>query len=783
MNEIKFLSHIKESDIEFHNLGGKAQALCKMKQAGINVPDGFVIFPNTDLNSISPLSIQRAIQNIGSYPVVVRSSANNEDGIDQSFAGLYESYVNVATEQELIEKIKLVRQSIQSERVKKYSSETDEFNMTVLVQKQVSAKYAGVLFSINPLSGIEEEILVECVEGLADKLVGGEVQAKNYILNSRAEVLSESKDYKFSLEQQQIQNLVLASKKISQFLGRPQDIEWCIDQNNKLWVVQSRPITKIYYRKDMGSWSNADFRDGGVSATACLPMMASLYDRVFQMSLEKYLRRVKLIGSDDPSPDLCGYFYGRLYWSTSEVKRCMQKIPGFNEKDFDADIGIYCAYGPQGPKQTPMKIKNILPFIPALLALEKNFKTSLLMAKKCRGDFSKQEEFFLKQTKVMNKFSDHDFKDLFKKIMDFHFNVESDYFTVIYNSTNYQSFLKEALKSLNKKLNSQIEFLDLISDIGDVAHTRINIDLNKLIDVKEKQGRTSDPFKDEFNKFVEKYYFFSDRTLDLKVPRWSEDPSLVYKHLQHRLPAVVSSGHFEKIILQIKSYRKSSFFKSIEINIFLKKLGIAREFLYYREEMRDMSTRLYFFVRCALLELGRRLEKNNDVDSAEDVLFVDLDSLYDFLNQKISSQKLKEKIVEWKERFEPFRSFSSPNEFGMIQDDHVQGIDGQILYGLGCSEGLFEGEIFVAHDLEQAQKINGKVILVTAFTEPGWTPLFPRLGGVITEVGGVLSHAAVISREYNLPAVLNVAGATQKLKSGDRVRIDGRRGTVEIISE
>ncbi len=96
---------------------------------------------------------------------------------------------------------------------------------------------------------------------------------------------------------------------------------------------------------------------------------------------------------------------------------------------------------------------------------------------------------------------------------------------------------------------------------------------------------------------------------------------------------------------------------------------------------------------------------------------------------------------------------------------------------------MFEGEIFVAHDLEQAQKINGKVILVTAFTEPGWTPLFPRLGGVITEVGGVLSHAAVISREYNLPAVLNVAGATQKLKSGDRVRIDGRRGTVEIISE
>lgn len=778
---IEMISSGNIQQTSLNMMGGKARALTIMKQKYFPIPEGFVVLPNQDLSVMGHDELQRLVQSIGGFPVVVRSSALNEDGAEQSFAGIYESYLNVNSYEELKEKITLVRESADQERVKAYQKDQSTSRMAVLVQKQVDAVYSGVLFSIHPMTGNENEILIDSTKGLADELVSGKALPKTYVLNSDAEVITVSGAHNWSMPTEALRQLVALSQMLSTFWGRPQDIEWCLDRQGQIWIVQSRPITKIFYRQDLGEWSNADFRDGGVSATACLPLMASLYDRVFQSSLAKYFRDVKLLAKNQPEPDLCGYFYGRLYWNTSVVKKLLVKIPGFHEQEFDEDLGIYRQYGQKGPVQTPLTVKTVLPFLPALLALESNFKKSLRMAKSYRGKFQPQEEYFQKKLSQMAKMSDLEFYEFYQEVMAFHLKVESDYFTVIYNSTNFQSLLKDGLKSWNKKHKTQVQFLDLISDLGDISHLRVNPPLMALAEIERTQGDHSDAYQEKLQEVVREFYYFSDRCLDLTVPRWGEDASLIQRHLRSMTAAPLKATKVYTEIIEKMRSEIAGWIDQMGFNSLLKKIKMSREFLIQREEMRDYSTRLYYFVRLATLEMGRRLEGMGKIRKQQDVFYIPVETLTAFAQGLKLETSLQEHAIIGHIRYQSFLKYPAPNEFGMSLREEVGGAGENTLKGLGCSAGVFEGTAFVAEDLSHAQNIEKGQILIAQFTEPGWTPLFPRLSAVVTEVGGMLSHAAVISREFGLPAVLNVAGATRKIKTGDRLRVDGRAGTVEIL--
>lgn len=779
---MQIISELNIDDQRLHEMGGKAKSLALLRQKCFPVPEGFVITADQSIEALSQAELMKQIDSIGGFPVVVRSSAINEDGAEQSFAGIYESFLNVNSCQELIEKIISVRESAHEKRAQAYQKDSGTDKMSVFVQKQVDAVFSGVMFTIHPMTGNENEILIECVPGLAEELVLGRIQPKTYVLNSEAQLTSISGANNWSLPEAALRELVSLSQMLATFWGRPQDVEWCCDKAGKIWIVQSRPITKIFYRQDQGEWSNADFRDGGVSAAACLPLMASIYDRVFQSSLVQYFRDVKLLSREIPDPDVCGYFYGRLYWNASVVKGLLKKIPGFNEQEFDEDLGIHRDYGQRGPVKTPMSLNTILPFLPILMKLQKAFKTSLEKAKNYDKGFAKEEQTFLQKIKTIDRMSDTEFSLFFQEVMNFHFKVESDYFTVIYNSTNFQSLLKDNLKSWNKKLGLDIQYMDLISDLGEIAHMRVNAPLFALTQTRTSQGENSREFQEKLNDLIKNFYFYSDRCLDLTVPRWGEEPKAVLKHLHTSVaPVQKKSMAFDKAMMSLKEKTKSSFLNRIQIKSFFKQIAQAREFLVQREEMRDKSTRLYYFVRIAVVELGRRLEKSGRLRKLEDIFYLRIETLLSDLMAKKDDSSLQEHVIDGRLAYHSFLNYPSPNEFGMVVREEESEQTSSELKGLGCSAGISEGIAFVAHSLEQAQDIPEGHILVAPFTEPGWTPLFPRLSGVVTEVGGLLSHAAVISREFNLPAVLNVPGATQKIRTGTRIRIDGRKGRVEYL--
>lgn len=248
MSYIKDFSEISKKDVEL--VGGKGAALGELTNAGFSVPPGFVITTDAK-NEIKEPEIFAAFQVLGAEKVSVRSSAVAEDSSSASWAGQLETYLNV-TKENLMDSIKKCWQSINSDRVRSYIKDqnlsADQLKVAVVVQTMVKAQSAGVMFTVNPVSADKNEMMIESVLGLGESLVQGEVTPDNFIISkSKMEIIAKDlqKIEDPSVSDENIMKLVEIGKKIEEYYGRPQDIEWAIDQENKIWILQSRPITTL----------------------------------------------------------------------------------------------------------------------------------------------------------------------------------------------------------------------------------------------------------------------------------------------------------------------------------------------------------------------------------------------------------------------------------------------------------------------------------------------------------------------------------------------------------
>ncbi len=789
-------------------LGGKAEVLNELIQAEFPVPRGFVIFPETDLQKISLEDLEQAIQKIGGFPVAVRSSGTMEDLAGASFAGQYVTFLEVETAKDCHEKIQKCRDSVFSPQVQTYLEakkiDPKKAEMCVLVQKMVPAKTAGVYFSIHPLTGREENSLIECCEGLGEKLVSGQISPNRYVVQSRTSVIESEEIAPDSvansrLSAKNIRELNTFGLRLQAHYGYPQDIEWAIDAHDQLWILQSRPITQIRWRDDVEEYTNSDFKDGGVSARVCSPFMYSLYRDAFQESMPRYMKSLGLI-SKNTQDTYIRCFYGRPYWNASAIKRALEKIPGFDEKDFDQSLGIQKDYGPDGPIRIPTNPKTILPAIPVAISLQKNYQKQIRLAQSYAPGFLKKETAYLKQIPEFKNLTDAEFFKLLDEILDFHQQTECDYFTTIYNNSNFQDDFRKTVKSISKATGREISPIQLMTGLSDISHMEIQKGLLKLFRVAKENSFESSDWSKASNEFIQNHYFHGDAELDITVPRWGETPqriqAIVAEMLasgeQPRDPEVTiqSQNHaFEKERSEIlKAMDRKAFTRLLRKNSFLKQLETSRIFLVLRESMREFSTRSYHLVRLYALEAGNRWKKSGILSDPTDIFMVCTEDVRDWMTQKKSPSQIQEIVQHSKLMYLGYKNLTPPDELGgsVRQRSALSYVeesqDGKtILRGTGCSPGTIEGIVRIISELSETHQIQKGEILVTRFTDPGWTPVLGLVSGVITEVGGLLSHAAVIGREYGIPAVLNLQGATQTLKTGQRVKMNGLTGIVEII--
>ena len=236
---------------------------------------------------------------------------------------------------------------------------------------------------------------------------------------------------------------------------------------------------------------------------------------------------------------------------------------------------------------------------------------------------------------------------------------------------------------------------------------------------------------------------------------------------------------YEKIFESIKEKVSSKKYKKIYTKVIK-----MRKMLWWREEFRDVSTRFYYLIRIYTVELAKALVNEKIIDDVEDIWFLKVGNLWDYLDNKISDKDVKDIINKNKNYYESYRNYMSENEIG--QDigagDTKNNVDSAIK-GLGANNGKVVGTARVIESFDEIDRLQKDDILVTKFTDTGWTPKFAILSGIVTEYGGILCHAAIVSREYGIPAIVSCHDVTSKIKDGQKIMIDGTTGIVTIMEE
>jgi phosphohistidine swiveling domain-containing protein len=789
-------------EFEVHAVGRKAANLRQLAAVGLPVPPAFVIPPATVLASLTGADLQRAIDQIGGFPVAVRSSGVLEDLEGASFAGQYESFLFVKDIDELRRRIQDCRNSRRSERMVHYLQQhgyrPEDADVAVLIQKMVDADRAGVAFTINPMTGREEHATLELCSGVGERLVSGHVAPTRYVLDLRtAGAVEESVGADaVALSAGERRTLAGALLRIQAHFGSPQDVEWAIDRQGTLWILQSRPITRIAWRDDVEEYTNADFKDGGVSARVSTPMMLSLYQNAFDTSMQAYAVAIKLRRADEPPARWFASYYGRGYWNASVVKRLMTKVPGFDERKFDQDLGIQKQYPPEGPVVIPTTLRTILPAIPVALALAADYARQLETVQLYRREFPERRRAWLERVARFPATDDATFyADLERVVCRFHLETEGAYFTVIYANTNAQTDFKQLLAKVDRATKGETAVVALLGGLTDVRHMDVQRGIRQLLAAARASGIGSEAWRQALRAFLDEHGFHSDAELDITVPRWSEVPERVTQMIRGMLDGDVKSAdpdatardaqaRFDRERGEVLARLGRRFLLR---RSFVKQLARVRTFLSAREEMRHYSTQCYDIVRRYLLEAGRRLAAAGVLPSAQAIFMLEIDDVRAVARAPVPSAELRAVVAYRQQMYDGYRALTPPNELGRgvsaaAADAAAASADGRLLLtGLGCSPGVTEGKARIIRSLDEVSSLQQGEILVTRFTDPGWTPALGIVAGVVTEVGGLLSHAAVIGREYGIPAVLNVPRAMEVLRSDQRIRVDGTKGTVEVL--
>ncbi|QEG38251.1 PEP/pyruvate-binding domain-containing protein [Roseimaritima ulvae] len=693
------------------DIGGKAANLQSLQAAGFDVPP-FVV---------SPDNLSATVARLGT-PLVVRSSATGEDGDAVSFAGQFESYLNLNTLEQVAQAVERCHDSVRQPSVadycRKHAVPFDQLKMHVIVQRMIEPELAGVVFTVNPTTG-SDQMVIEACEGTADALLSGQqspLPADHPLLRKH---------------RRGIESL---ARRIQRHFGTPQDIEFAIAED-RIWVLQARPITRITFSSEAGEWTTADFRDGGVSSTVCSPLMWSLYESIWDCSLKDTLRQLRLWKHDFQAAKM---FFGRPYWNLAALKDCLAQLPGYKEREFDDDLSIQVNYTGDG-KVTPVTVGRVLRAIPTVLAVKRFLRSQkqaaeALLDSADSGSFSPWHDM---------PRTEHSFRQLIEQV---YAEVEYTYFRTIFAA------------SLAK-----LDFVSSFPNADCGALVAGLPPLRHMAPVRAVQSlpqRTPESIAEVTNTYRHHYR----NGLDVIFPRWDEDQTFVHNMLVDlpdsggRNPIQAYHTAYAETLQQTPRWKRRTF---------ERKLATLRHFLWLREELRDVSSQIYYHIRQHALELGHQRDLG--------------DSIFFQTFQDIFADR-RDHIETNREIYDSYRCFPAPNEIGGPAPADVPSAAGD-LRGIGVSPGTCTATAFLAKNVEQAANMPRGQILVCPFTDPGWTAVLDRAAGVVTETGGMLSHAAILCREYGIPAVLNVRNAMTTIAAGEMILIDGGRGRVEPLNQ
>jgi len=776
---------------------------------GIAIPD--------DLAAAITLALARLGEQAA---YAVRSSATAEDLPTASFAGQQDTYLNIVGPAAILQHISRCWASLFTERAVTYRLRNGfdhrKVHMAVVVQQMVFPEAAGVLFTADPVTSNRKVASVEATFGLGEALVSGLVNADTYKVRdgevvakavatkqlairalpaggTQEQAIDPERQEQPALTDAQVVRLAQLGRRIEAHFGHPQDIEWCLIDDG-FQIVQSRPITTLFpipATDDGGNHVFVSVGHGQMMTDAMKPLGISMWQltalpRMYEAGGRLFVDVTQRLGSPTSRAGLLEIMGRGDPLIRDALETVLERddfIPSLPEEDHGG--------APSGSAPAPLETD------PAIV--------EELMGRAQASIAALQRDIRTKSGPALIDFILADIQELRR---------------ILFDPRSHQVFMSamEATWWLNDKLESwlgeknaadtltQSVPYNVTSEMGlallDVAdairpHPEVvallqRVDRNDdFLDGLERVAGGQEA-RDAIRGFLDKYGMRCVGEIDITRPRWSERPAtlvpVILGNVKNFEPGagkrrfeqgLQEAQRKEQDVLERLRALPDGEQKATEAK---QKIDRVRTFIGYREYPKYGLVSRYFVYKQALMEEADRLVQGHVLGEKEDIFYLTFQELHHVVRANHVDDQL---ISERKDAFRSYQALTPPrvitSDGEVIAGAYRRGdVPTGALVGLPVSAGIIVGRARVILDMAEADLDPGD-ILVTAYTDPSWSPLFVAITGLVTEVGGLMTHGAVIAREYGLPAVVGVEQATRLIRNGQRIRVHGTDGYVEIL--
>lgn len=808
--------------------GGKGSSLMHLHRRGYNVPP-FIVLSVRELATVTSLPIPKQMdalrdlwQNLSkeqqdfnkNASFAVRSSAVAEDGKESSFAGQFKTVLEVK-DADVPAAISSVLDSVSSPQVIAYLQEKGQnvrLEMAVIIQQMVPATVAGVAFGRHPLSGNENQKVINAVAGLGDKLVDGSENADSYVFENKQLLKQHIEGEEPLLDHNACTIILDVLEQLYLLTGSAQDIEFAF-VDDIFYLLQARPITATGITPNKIAWDNSNIIESypGLTLPLTFSFIEKMYEAVYrQFSAVLGVSPKRVRNNETIYANMLGLLNGRVYYNLNNWYAALAQLPGYSinasfmekmmgvKEKAQVNLNLQKTSRLQSWWEAGKAISGIL------LSLAKSRKATAHFKSRFndvyRG-FAKENFFKSPLPQLWNRYES--FAQLM--IKEWKAPLANDLFAMIYFGS---------LQKLCKRLLPQQEDLHnrLLAGSEDVSTTEPMRLLPKLaaeiaaeesLKVLALKGDPDALWKVLNNgtyprlliniqQYLEAWGERCIAELKLETITYQQDPLGLLSVLIN----YVKQGNFTSPLkLDAEQKRKQAELEYFgAAKGFLKKkmarhvLNQARYFVSNRENLRYFRTRGFGMVRRIVLAMGEQLHQSKILDKAGDVFYLDLSELE--MASKGNCNSFSRQIAERKQAYALYDTLPLPERLYtngqpqmpvLLPEALAQEGNAQLLQGIGCSPGVVRGEVCKITSAA-GEVLAHNSILTTYATDPGYVVHFAGAKAILTERGSLLSHAAIVSREMGIPCVVGIPNLMNSLKNGDEVILDGSTGLVKIIS-
>ncbi|HET9912468.1 MAG TPA: PEP/pyruvate-binding domain-containing protein [Anaerolineales bacterium] len=831
------LLHFRQSDLAI--AGGKGANLGELSQAGFNVPPGYVIttaaydlllqqndtqtrlkemvdsLDANDQDTVAKLGQQiqnllreipipkqiideilKAYHQLDGGAVAVRSSATAEDLPEAAFAGQQETFLNVVGEQALLEAVHACWASLWSERAILYRArqnvDQNAVKLAVVVQKMVPADVAGVMFTANPVSGGRDELIIDANPGLGEAVVSGTVTPDHFIIDKRTRRVKEQQLGKReiivrskagggieqftsgqeitdpALPPQAMRRLVKLGIDIEHHYGSPQDIEWAWINDEtptgRFFVLQARPMTALPEPLDVSG-----------PMRLVVPMLIEMWPmRPYPLDMTTFTAAVEraigsflvtMIGKSAPDPDEMFVEEDGVVLQFKPPK--VHPSPGML---FMPWLAIWRTrhYDPVHWEADPL----LAEFIATARTLEKHDLQSLTWEENIEI-LQQSLALIPRAMELRERYFPQVLLGLAGLWLLLALAGRRDRFGALVSGVQTKTTeTNQVLEDLATEIRADPALQDLLRQT-EARQLRARLETSKA-------GRD---FMKRFEAFLGQYGH-RESSLTISQPAWKDQPDHVLAILKVLAETQPQQRDSHNAWQQTRDELLASSILGNRLlrGLFLKTLTNARAFFQIREDTHFYVTLVQPTIRHVALELGSRLVQAGALDEVEDVFHLRLDELEMFGRQLQAPEEaiveIRELVARRKARRESLanKSLVDPRLLSLMSQ--TQAGKDVLVSGTSGSPGVVRGPAKIVNDISEFGKLRAGDVLVAPVTNPAWTPLFQRAAAVVVDAGGAASHAAIVAREYGIPAVMGTINGTKELKDGQWIQVDGTRGLV-----